>query len=395
MYNNTPVDIKSFVLNMLSKKYSIPTIDSIFNAVEVSDNFVSLQDFKVTTSERLETQLYNFGMAAKIVNVNVGPVIVRFELALADGVSIKKFSKLADDLAITFRTHSIRIVAPIPGTSLVGIEIPNPFATIIPIQEILKSNEFLNPDKILPIALGKTTDNNPFVIDIAKAPHILISGCTGSGKSICINTILASLLLTKHPNDLKLILIDPKIVELQTYNKAPHLLKPVVTDPAEALKTFEFLVGEIDERYRKMAVVGARNIESYNDKVPEKLAMPYIVTVVDEFADLMLVSRKALENYIVRIAQKARAAGIHLILATQRPSVKIITGLIKANFPTRIAFKASSQVDSKIILDKIGAEKLLGNGDMLFKGYGSDEPIRIHGSFISDIEISKLTNNFN
>jgi S-DNA-T family DNA segregation ATPase FtsK/SpoIIIE len=267
------MDILTYISNKLLKRYDIPVMADIFNSIETKPENSPIDDFIDKTSVSLKAQLSNFNIDAKIVHVSIGPVILRYELELAAGVSIKKFSKISDDLAITFKTHSIRIVAPIPGTSLVGIEIPNPYATIIPISSILRTNEFSNSGMILPVALAKTTEGNPFVIDITKAPHLLIAGCTGAGKSVCTNTIISSLLMTKSPSELKLVLIDPKIVEMQPYNKIPHLLRPIVTDPREAIDTFEYLVEEIESRYKKLASAGVRNIESYNKTVSERLAI--------------------------------------------------------------------------------------------------------------------------
>lgn len=365
-------------------EYIIPSVDSLspLDEQEVEKN--ELDDFVHEQIETLKTHLSYFQIDAKVLGAVAGPVIVRYILELAPGVSVTKITKLAGDLSLIFKTPSVRILAPIPGTSHIGIEIPMPKIKKIHIKEVLESDEFKNSEDVLPVALGKTTDDAPYVLDITSTPHLLIAGQTGSGKSVCINSILTSLLLTKTPDELRLMLIDPKMVELQPYSKVPHLLCPVLSELEEITKAMSWVLEEMDTRYKKFSIMGTRNIEGYNEKIPSHLKIPHIVIVIDEFSDLMLSSKKSIETHMIRIAQKARATGIHLIIATQRPSVKVITGLIKANFPTRIAFRVSSQVDSKIILDKVGADKLLGCGDMLFKGTHFPEPLRLHGSFIND-----------
>lgn len=365
-------------------EYVIPSTDVLASTDDQDIQRAEVEKFAKDQLETLKTHLGYFNVDATVLGAIVGPVIIRYELELAPGISVSKITKLAGDLSLIFKTPSVRILAPIPGTSKVGIEIPIPKVQKIHIKDILESEAFKSKDNILPVALGKTTDDLPYVLDITDTPHLLIAGQTGSGKSVGLNSILVSMLLTKTPDELRLMLIDPKRVELQPYESVPHLLCPVLTELDEITKGLSWVLEEMDNRYKKFSILGVRNIEGYNEKIPSNLKIPHIIIVIDEFADLMLASKKTIETTIIRIAQKARATGISLILATQRPSIAVVTGLIKANFPTRISFRVSSQVDSKIILDKIGAEKLLGNGDMLFKGTNTPEPIRLHGSFIND-----------
>lgn len=367
-----------------SDMYVVPSIDVLASHDDESIQRVEVEKFAKEQLETLKTHLGYFNVDATVLGAIVGPVIIRYELELAPGTSISKINKLAGDLSLIFKTPSVRILAPIPGTSKVGIEIPIPKVQKIHIKDILESEAFKSKDNILPIALGKTTDDLPYVLDITNTPHLLIAGQTGSGKSVGLNSILVSLLLTKTPDELRLMLIDPKMVEFAPYTSVPHLLCPVLSDIDEITKGLDWVLEEMDNRYKKFSVLGVRNIESFNDKVPPDLKIPHIVIVIDEFADLMLSSKKTIERAIIRIAQKARSAGIHCIIATQKPIVKVINNIVKSNLPSRIAFRVSSQVDSKIILDRVGAEKLLGNGDMLFKGANSSDPVRVHGCFISD-----------
>lgn len=338
------------------------------------------EEFLKEHAEILEKTLKSFKVSATVQAVSVGPLVSRYELELAPGVKVNKISKLGDDLAMALKTVSVRILAPIPGTSRVGVEVPNQHLQVVHIREILESPEFLG--KRLPIAIGKTTDGDSFVTDLTKAPHLLIAGQTGSGKSVCINSILTSFLISKSPDQLRLILIDPKRVELQPYEEIPHLLSPVITEVDSAIRALEWAAVEMDRRYQLLSTLGVRNIDGYNAK--SVLRMYHIVIIIDELSQLMLDARAAIEDNIVRIAQMARAVGIHLILATQRPDVKVITGKIKANIPSRIAFKTSSQVDAKIIMDTAGSEKLLGKGDMLYRGVENPDPIRLHGCFVGD-----------
>ena len=344
------------------------------------------------TAERLRKTLYSFGVSAKVENVSVGPAITRYELSPAEGVRVSKISNLSDDIALALEAETIRIEAPIPGKHTVGIEVPNKSRSIVPLRSIIESNEFIDSESKLTFGLGKDVAGNVVVTDIAKMPHMLIAGSTGSGKSVCINTMITSIIYKAKPSEVKLLMIDPKIVELSVYNGIPHLLIPVVTDPKKAAGALEWAVQEMEKRYSLFADKKVRDIKGYNlaaEKTGE-LPLPQIVIIIDELADLMMVSSKEVENSICRLAQKARAAGMHLVIATQRPSVNVITGVIKANIPSRIAFAVSSQVDSRTILDEGGAEKLLGKGDMLFYPTGIPKPVRIQGAFVSDKEVENI-----
>jgi S-DNA-T family DNA segregation ATPase FtsK/SpoIIIE len=345
------------------------------------------------TARMLKETLETFGVR---IDGNIekypGPVITRFEFKPAAGIKVNQIINLSDDLALALKAKRIRIIAPIPGKAAVGVEIPNRNPQSVYIRDILNSREFKNPDLILPMAIGKTTSGQPFVTDLTKMPHLLIAGATGSGKSVCMNVLITSLIYRLHPLQVRFIFIDPKMLELSVYSGIPHLGRPVVTKPKRAEKVLADTVAEMENRYRKLASASVRNIEDYNKKqgrAEEKL--PYIIIFVDELADLMMSSTSTkTEMLITRLAQMARAVGIHLILATQRPSVDVITGLIKANFPARIAFQVSSKVDSRTIIDGNGAEKLLGNGDMLFMYSGQPEPRRIHGAYVSSEETERI-----
>lgn len=363
----------------------------------------------------VESRLLEFGVHAKVVGVQPGPVITRFELDLAAGIKVNKITGLAKDLARSLSVVSVRVVEIIPGKSVVGLEIPNVHREIVRLKEILNDVCFDRAGSPITLALGKDISGRPVAVDLAKMPHLLVAGTTGSGKSVGLNAMLLSILYKATPLDVRMILIDPKMLELAVYDNIPHLLTPVVTDMKDAANALRWCVGEMERRYQLMAAVGVRNLSGYNLKVQsaidakkplldplwqpqsmEKPAplekLPFIVVVVDEFADMMMVVGKKVEELIARIAQKARAAGIHLILATQRPSVDVITGLIKANIPTRISFQVSSRIDSRTILDQSGAEQLLGHGDMLYLPPGVGIPHRIHGAFVSDEEVHKVTN---
>ena len=344
------------------------------------------------TAAKLQRTLYSFGVSAKVENVTVGPAITRYELKPAEGVRVSKIANLADDIALNLAAETIRIEAPIPGKQAVGIEVPNKKKEMVGLREVIESDEFKNNNSKLSVALGKDVAGSSVIADIAKMPHVLIAGSTGSGKSVCINTIIASIIYNSKPSEVKLVMVDPKVVELSVYNGIPHLLIPVVTDPKKAAGALAWAVQEMDNRYNLFAEKGVRDLTGYN-KVATKEGtgtLPQIIIIIDELADLMMVAAKDVEEAICRLAQKARAAGMHLVIATQRPSVDVITGLIKANVPSRIAFAVSSQVDSRTILDQVGAEKLLGKGDMLYFPAGAAKPTRVQGAFISDDEVEQI-----
>ena len=349
---------------------------------------------------KLQKTLYSFGVSAKVENVSVGPAITRYELKPAEGVRVSKIANLADDIALNLAAETIRIEAPIPGKQAVGIEVPNTEKETVHLREVLESDEFQGNKSKLSVALGKDVAGKTIIADIAKMPHVLIAGATGSGKSVCINTIITSIIYNSKPSEVKLLMVDPKIVELSVYNGIPHLLIPVVTDPKKAAGALAWAVQEMENRYGVFAAKGVRDLKGYNAAIEkenktkpdeEKVGkLPQIVIIIDELADLMMVAAKDVEDAICRLAQKARAAGMHLVITTQRPSVDVITGIIKANVPSRIAFAVSSQVDSRTILDSAGAEKLLGKGDMLFYPSGSPKPSRVQGAFVSDDEVEKI-----
>ena len=345
------------------------------------------------TATKLQKTLYSFGVSAKVENVSVGPAITRYELKPAEGVRVSKIANLADDIALNLAAETIRIEAPIPGKQAVGIEVPNKENEIVPLRDIIDCDSFKEHKSKLAFALGKDVAGNEVVTDIAKMPHVLIAGATGSGKSVCINTLIASIIYKAKPSEVKLVMVDPKVVELSVYNGIPHLLIPVVTDPKKAAGALAWAVQEMVNRYSLFASKNVRDIKGYNAALEvegEGHKLPQIVIIIDELSDLMMVSPKDVEDSICRLAQMARAAGMHLVIATQRPSVDVITGIIKANIPSRIAFSVSSQVDSRTILDMAGAEKLLGKGDMLFYPAGAPKPTRIQGAFISDKEVEKI-----
>ncbi len=344
---------------------------------------------------QLQRTLHSFGVSAKVENISVGPAITRYELKPAEGVRVSKIANLADDIALNLAAESIRIEAPIPGKQAVGIEIPNKEKESVPLRDVIESDEFENNKSKLTVALGKDVAGNIVLADIAKMPHVLIAGSTGSGKSVCINTIITSFIYNAKPSEVKLVMVDPKVVELSVYNGIPHLLIPVVTDPRKAAGALAWAVQEMDNRYNLFAEKGVRDLKGYNAAIERETEgtvgkLPQIVIIIDELADLMMVAAKEVEESICRLAQKARAAGMHLVIATQRPSVDVITGLIKANIPSRIAFAVSSQIDSRTILDQVGAEKLLGKGDMLFYPASASKPLRVQGAFVSDNEVEKI-----
>ena len=347
------------------------------------------------TANKLQKTLYSFGVSAKVENVSIGPTITRYELKPAEGVRVSKIANLADDIALSLAAETIRIEAPIPGKQAVGIEIPNKEKEVVHLRDIIDSNEFKSAKSKLAFALGKNAAGEAIVTDIAKMPHVLIAGSTGSGKSVCINTLITSIIYKSKPSEVKLVMVDPKVVELSVYNGIPHLLIPVVTDPKKAAGALAWAVQEMVNRYHLFAEKNVRDIAGYNEALEKEGAegkLPQIVIIIDELADLMMVAKNDVEDAICRLAQMARAAGMHLVIATQRPSVDVITGIIKANIASRISFAVTSQVDSRTILDSAGAEKLLGKGDMLFFPTGVLKPIRIQGAFVSDGEVEKIVN---
>ncbi len=338
----------------------------------------------------LEETLENFGVKAKVTHVSRGPAITRYEIYPPPGVKVSRIVGLADDIALSMASPDVRIEAPVPGKAAVGIEVPNMEITMVHLRELLESGEFREAPSKLIVSLGKDIAGHPVVADLGRMPHLLIAGATGSGKSVCLNTMIASILFKVNPGQVKFLIIDPKMVELTTYNGIPHLISPVVTDPKKAATALRWAVKEMEYRYELFAAAGVRDIARYNALPVKKDALPYIVIIIDELADLMMVAPADVEDSICRLAQMARAAGMHLVIATQRPSVDVITGLIKANIPSRISFAVSSQVDSRTVLDMGGAEKLLGKGDMLFFPVGAPKPIRVQGAYLSDREVESL-----
>ncbi|HSL49878.1 MAG TPA: DNA translocase FtsK [Candidatus Deferrimicrobiaceae bacterium] len=341
-------------------------------------------------AQTLKKKLHDFGVDGHIVQASPGPVITSYEFEPAAGVKVSQVVNLADDLALAMKVAAVRIIGPIPGRGTVAVEVPNPETATVYLREILVSPEFVATKGRLPLALGKDTTGNPVIADLAAMPHLLIAGSTGSGKSVGLNTMICSLLYKATPADVRFLLIDPKRLELGVYEKIPHLLAPVVTDAKEASARLKWIVGKMDARYKQLQTKAVRNIEGYNKEVPPEERLPYWVVVVDELADLMMVSAGEVQNSLIRLAQIARAVGIHLIVATQRPSVDVVTGLIKANFPTRIAFQVASKVDSRTVLDGNGAEQLLGRGDMIYVPPGASRQMRVHGSWVSDKEVKAI-----
>ncbi len=337
----------------------------------------------------LEETLFDFGVSVKVADIERGPVITRYELEPAPGVKVQRIVTLCDDIALAMKAQSVRIVAPIPGKGRVGVEVPNTQTSIVYIKELLSSQDFIDSSYKLTLALGKDITGNPVIADLGEMPHLLIAGTTGSGKTVCVNSLIASILYKATPYEVKFLMVDPKMVELAPFNGLPHLLCPVITEAKKVSTALNWVVNEMEERYQLLAKVGVRNIEAYNEK---QETLPYIVVIIDELADLMVIAQQQIESAITRLAQLSRAVGIHLILATQRPSVDVITGVIKANFPARVSFKVASKVDSRTVLDMNGADKLLGRGDMLFLKPGESKPIRAQGSLIQDKEIERIVN---
>lgn len=374
-----------------SETYKFPSVDLLKKADRSSSNRMEDENSLRAKAMKLEDTLHSFNISATVTNVTQGPAVTRYEVHPDSGVKVKSIKNLADDIALNMEAKSIRIEAPIPGKPAVGIEIENDRINMVTVREIIDSAEFRKSESKITFAVGKDIAGKAIVADLKSMPHLLIAGSTGSGKSVCINSIITSILYKARPDEVKLVLIDPKVVELANYSGIPHLLIPVVTEPAKAAAALNWAVAEMDDRYRKFAEEGVRELSSYNKTMIEKdeadSVMPQVVIIIDELADLMMAAPSQVEESICRLAQKARAAGMHLIVATQRPSVDVITGVIKANIPSRIAFAVSSQFDSRTILDMAGAEKLVGKGDMLFNPLGSGKPTRVQGTFISDSEV--------
>ncbi len=381
-------------------RYKSPKV-SLLDEVPSSSGGID-RDALLEKARKLEEALDNFDVAGKVVEVSPGPVVTRYEVEPAAGVKVNRIVTLSDDLARIMSAKGIRIQAPVPGKSVVGVEIANQDRETVYLREILEAKEFRRAESTLTMALGKTIDGEPYAADLAKMPHLLVAGATGAGKSVCINCLICSILFKATPEEVRLLMVDPKVVELTMYYDIPHLLVPVITEPKKASEALKWAVAEMEVRYQKLAKLGVRNLADYNRKLervneeaqadgiePEK-SMPYIVIVIDEFADLMLTAPADVETSLMSLAQKSRAVGIHIILATQRPSVNVITGVIKANFPSRIAFQVASKTDSRTILDLNGAEALLGRGDMLFLPGGQGEPIRVHGAFLSGEETERM-----
>jgi S-DNA-T family DNA segregation ATPase FtsK/SpoIIIE len=351
-------------------------------------------------AQRIVECLRYFNIDSQVREITPGPIVTRYELTLAPGIKVGRVVNLSDDLAMALKSRGgIRILAPIPGKAAIGIEVPNKTRSMVCMRDVVEAESFATSEQPLILAIGKSTSGEPIAADLGKMPHLLIAGSTGSGKSVCINALIGSILMKAGPDTVKVIMVDPKVVELSIYNSIPHLLTPVITDPKRASEALKWAVREMEGRYRLLASLGVRDINQYNKKVrtlPEQKdaekpkLLPYIVIIIDEFADLMVVASNEIEESIARLAQMARAVGMHLVLATQRPSADVITGLIKANFPSRIAFKVMQAANSRIILDQNGADKLLGMGDMLFLQAGKPEPVRLHGAFISNEESQRL-----
>lgn len=379
------------------KYYTLPKFDEIFDPLK--EKKASSTDFTKSNKEILERVLKEFGITARVVAIHIGPAVTEYELTVPAGTKVSRIVTLDKEIALALAAKDVLIQAPIPGKNTIGIEIPNPTISSVTLREVLETPQNLKSDAKLCAALGKDIMGTPKVFDLSKMPHLLVAGSTGSGKSVCINGIIASLLMRYKPSELKLVLVDPKKVELTNYNGIPHLLCPVVCDPKKASLTLQKVVVEMDQRFQLFSDNEVKNITGYNDMIDKKNRrhpenpqprMPYMVVIIDELADLMLVASKEVEDSITRITQLARAAGIHLIVATQRPSTDVITGLIKNNIPSRIAFAVASQIDSRTILDQKGAERLLGKGDMLYWPMGESAPTRIQGCFINDDEIKRL-----
>ncbi|WLD14003.1 DNA translocase FtsK [Planctellipticum variicoloris] len=414
---NPPVSIKSFreeTLRALDagesaeppKEFQLPTSDLLEEAEEFP--YEALASKAQGAAATLEKTFKEFGLNVKVVEIDTGPVVTQFELELEAGLRLSKVTALADDLAIALRVPAVRVVAPIPGKNTVGVEVPNDLRVMVRLKELLEASQKDIDDKRIPLFLGKDVSGKPLVVDMCKLPHLLIAGRTGTGKSVCLNTLILSMLMTRTPDQVKMLMIDPKMVELSPYSRIPHLMHPVITDMKKAEAVLGWAVDKMEERYDLLARVGVRHLDSFNklgkEKVLQRLGidpeseeaevipeqMPYIVIVADEMADMMMTSGKDVEGHIIRLAQKSRAVGIHLVLATQKPTVDVITGLIKSNLPARISFQVASRVDSRVVLDEMGADKLLGNGDMLYLAPGTSNLTRGQGTYVSDEEVTRV-----
>ena len=381
----SPQELKIKSQDLKIGDYHLPVLDLLDAPPPLESR--QIKEDLANNARVLEETLGDFGISAKVTDIERGPVITRYELEPAPGVKLNRIVTLSDDISLAMKAQSVRIIAPIPGKGRVGVEVPNMQSSFVYLKEVIGANEFQSSESKLTLALGKDITGQPIITDLTDMPHLLIAGATGSGKTVCVNSIILSLLFKATPNELKFLMIDPKMVELAPFNGLPHLICPVVNDAKKAAHALNWVVNEMEDRYQLLAKVGARNIEAYNRKQEN---IPYIVVIIDELADLMMVSRDQIETAITRLAQLSRAVGIHLILATQRPSVDVITGVIKANLPARISFKVASKVDSRTVLDMNGADKLLGKGDMLFLRPGESRLIRIQGSLVMDKEIEKV-----
>ena len=397
--SNKPPEVKKVKPQIPPREagdYKMPSLDLLDSPPPIEER--KIKESLESAANILEDTLRDFGIEVKIADVEQGPVITRYELEPAPGVKVNRITALSDDIALAMKAHSVRIVAPIPGKSRVGVEVPNSYSTMVYLKEILASSEFQNSKSKLTLALGKDVAGQSIVADLGEMPHLLIAGTTGSGKTVCVNSLITSLLFNATPDEVKFLMVDPKMVELAMFNGLPYLLCPVVTDAKKVSGALSWVVNEMEKRYQLFAKLGVRNIDIYNSKFKNKelqseespAKLPYIVVIIDELADLMVIASQDVENAITRLAQLSRAVGIHIILATQRPSVDVVTGVIKANFPARISFKVASKVDSRTVLDMNGADKLLGRGDMLFLQPGNAKPIRAQGTLISDKELERI-----
>ncbi|AEG60185.1 FtsK/SpoIIIE family DNA translocase [Desulforamulus ruminis] len=392
-----PDEITSYTQMSLNDvaSFKLPPLSLLSRPLRSSKNISTAKDITDNIT-KLEETLENFGIKAKVTQVSRGPAITRYEIQPPAGVKVSRIVSLADDIALAMAAPDVRIEAPIPGKAAVGIEVPNKEISMVNLRDLLESKEFTGSSSSLTVALGKDIAGAPILADLTKMPHLLIAGATGAGKSVCINTLISSILFKATPDEVKFLMVDPKMVELAVYNGIPHLVSPVVTNPKKAATTLRWAVREMEKRYELFAAAGVRDITRYNSLFNEKNTasgqkrLPLMVVIIDELADLMMVAPADVEDAICRLAQMARAAGIHLVVATQRPSVDVITGLIKANIPSRISFAVSSQVDSRTILDMAGAEKLLGKGDMLFFPVGAPKPLRVQGAYLSDREVEDV-----